>query len=93
LASVIATLGGAEFPRVRLGIGDPQRELAADSWSDFVLEDFPSAQEPVVDELVAHAADAVAAMLDAGVDWAASRFNRRRSPAGSDRDDILPDSP
>ncbi|MFO7654766.1 MAG: aminoacyl-tRNA hydrolase [Candidatus Krumholzibacteriia bacterium] len=80
LASLIRTLGGEEFPRVRLGVGDPQREIAPADWADYVLSDFEPAQEEAVSEMVIHAADAVTMLLERGVNTAASRCNRRQPP-------------
>jgi PTH1 family peptidyl-tRNA hydrolase len=81
LASIIAAIGGREFPRVRLGVGDPAREIPPEDWADFVLANFAPDEEPLAAELVAHAADALAVLLDEGWELAASRFNRRQPPA------------
>lgn len=77
LASLIAHLGGEEFPRLRLGIAPLGAAVPPERWPDFVLADFDAAEEDAVAETVAHAADAVACWLDSGVEAAGFRFNRR----------------
>ncbi|MFN2369771.1 MAG: aminoacyl-tRNA hydrolase [Candidatus Krumholzibacteriia bacterium] len=77
LASVIAQLGGEEFPRLRLGIAPGGEPVPAEHWPDYVLADFDPEEEDLVAETVAHAALAVACWLDLGAEAAGSRFNRR----------------
>jgi peptidyl-tRNA hydrolase, PTH1 family len=78
LASVIDELGHDDVPRLRLGIAPPERTIPAADWPDFVLTPFAADERPVVADLVARAADAVACCRELGVDAAASRFNRRQ---------------
>ena len=72
LRSIIDTLGTDDFPRVRLGIrkGDLPDDLA-----EYVLSSFPAEDVLVVQEMVGHAADAVACILREGTVAAMSRFN------------------
>lgn len=79
LASVIGELGHDDFPRLRLGIAPPDLTVPAADWPDFVLTPFAADEHPLVADLVARAADAVACCREQGVEAAASRFNRRRS--------------
>jgi PTH1 family peptidyl-tRNA hydrolase len=80
LASIIAAIGGEEFPRVRLGIGAAEATVPAAEWSDYVLEPFASDERELAAELVRYGADAVTCLLTEGVEAAASRFNRRQPP-------------
>jgi PTH1 family peptidyl-tRNA hydrolase len=80
LASLIAAVGSENIPRVRLGIGDPDRALPAEAWSDFVLSAFAPHEMARAEELVQRAADAVELVLREGVIPAAERCNRRRPP-------------
>lgn len=77
LASVIEELGHDDFPRLRLGIAPLGRAVPPAEWPDFVLTAFAADEREAVADLVARAADAVAACRDLGVEAAASRFNRR----------------
>lgn len=82
LASLIARLGGEEFPRLRLGIAPGDEPVPPAAWADYVLEDFAVDEVPAVDDAVAHAVAALRWHLDHGLEAAASRFNRRAAPAG-----------
>lgn len=87
LASLDRCLGGGHYPRLRLGVGaeDP---VPAPLWADYVLEEFPAAAADAVAEMVAAGADALEAVLEHGVDGAASRCNRRRPPAAPGGEDL-----
>jgi PTH1 family peptidyl-tRNA hydrolase len=85
LRSLIEQLGSSAFARVRLGIGRPPRlEQAGAQQRDarddarvagYVLADFPAAQAPEVDALVARAADAMEAVVALGMQAAMKQFN------------------
>lgn len=77
LASVIERLGGEDFPRLRLGIAPLAGALDPEDWSDYVLGEFTAEEQPVVAELVTHAAAALLFWLDHGLEATVSRFNRR----------------
>jgi len=78
LESIIGSLGGDEFVRVRLGI-QPDRPVS--DGAKFVLGQFKKSQLKTVDELVDRAADAVEAILKDGLAAAMNRFNQRpKSP-------------
>ena len=75
--SIIDALSTQEFPRVRVGIGAPPE------WTDgiaYVLAPFTTEELVVVGEAVATTAEAVACMVQEGIDAAMNRFNR--GPAG-----------
>lgn len=68
LRSIIATIGKS-FPRLRVGVGRPQHEDAA----DHVLTPFDTHERGSLPAIVAAAADGVQIWLDDGID-AAMRF-------------------
>ncbi len=71
--SVASALGDTAFPRVRLGIAGYRVEDGA----EFVLAPFKRAQKQELDELLDHAAQAVASIISAGVEKSMTMFNRR----------------
>jgi len=85
LASVIAALGTAEVPRLRLGVGAvqmPPPELLA----EFVLARFEPQERPAVDRMVARAVEAVRGWAESGIDAAMNVFNtQERDPEEPDR--------
>ena len=80
LKSIIAE-AGADFVRVRLGIGRPldggEPTRDPDLVADYVLADPAGEERRTLEETVRHAADGVEAIIAEGVDLASSRFNRR----------------
>jgi PTH1 family peptidyl-tRNA hydrolase len=74
LRSVAQHLGTAEFMRLRMGVGRPERGDPRPV-ADWVLTPFPA--EVDVDALVGRGADAVEAIAVLGLDEAQQRFNER----------------
>lgn len=74
LQSIIDLTGSENFPRIRCGVG-PKPE--GGSLADFVLSPFAEAELPLVDNCIERAADAVAMMIDRGVEEAMQEFNGR----------------
>lgn len=74
--SITAQLGGAEYSRLRFGIGRPPPEFAGDA-AGFVLEAFAAAERADLDNLVARAADALTLVARVGLDAAMNQVNRR----------------
>lgn len=72
--SIIAHIG-ADFPRVRVGIGRPPagRDPAA-----FVLSDFSGDERATLPNLITEAADAVGAIVSKGLTAAMNTFNTRK---------------
>lgn len=68
---------GAEFTRVRVGIGRPSPQLEV---VDFVLGDFDVSEMPMRDAAIATAADAVECILAQGAGAAMNRYNVRLKP-------------
>lgn len=70
MRSIIALLKTEKFARLRIGIGKP--EIAV---SDYVLGKFSSAEELLIAQAVAGAAEAVMLIVEKGIDKAMNRFN------------------
>jgi PTH1 family peptidyl-tRNA hydrolase len=70
--SLMANLGGADFLRVRVGIGRPPAGRDA---AGYVLEDFSRAERALLPALRAAAADAVEEIIAHGLTAAMNRFN------------------
>ena len=87
LKSIIA-VAGAEFARVRIGIGRPldggEPTRDPDLVADYVLTNPVGEERATLEETARHAADAVEAVIAEGVDRAASRFNRRGTASAPD---------
>ena len=74
LASVLEALGTLEVPRLRLGVG-PARPVPVDSLAEFVLSRFDPGERPVVDRMVARAAEAAKAWAAMGIEAAMNIYN------------------
>lgn len=72
MKSLIAHLGGQNFPRVRIGVG-----AKPEGWdlADHVLSHFTAEELPVMEEGTKRAAAAVEAIVSDGVEAAMNRFN------------------
>jgi len=73
LKSIIAHLGGDQFPRVKVGVGakpHPDYDMA-----DWVLSKFSAGEETAIQTAAALAADAVECILRQGVEAAMGAFN------------------
>ncbi len=76
LKSIAQSLNSRDYARLRIGVGEPPREERERAGTaNFVLRPFSSDEWPLVDENTARAADAVAAWIEGGVEYAMSRFN------------------
>lgn len=72
LADVIESLEHESFPRLRFGVGRPERGYET---RDHVLQGFSGDEERALPDLVARAAEAVAVALTLGVEAAMNRYN------------------
>lgn len=72
LGSIHAHLHDPGYVRVRIGIGKPP---GRQSGADYVLRRPSSAELPLLDVAIEQAADAVAAIVDTGVDAAMTQVN------------------
>jgi PTH1 family peptidyl-tRNA hydrolase len=73
LLSIIESVGGSPFYRVRIGIGRPPDGVNPE---EYVLEPFDSEEIGQLDGLISRAAEAVISLLKNGGHWAMERFNR-----------------
>ncbi len=81
LGSIIDELGTEKFSRLRVGIGEPDRNAV-----DHVLSVFKPDERPRLDELLDKSADAVEAWARDGTNKAANQFNSfQLRPADADR--------
>jgi peptidyl-tRNA hydrolase, PTH1 family len=71
--SIMDSLGGAQFYRVRVGIGRPPDGIDP---TDFVLEPFTPEELGQLDKLVSRAAEAAVTLLREGGTRAMEQFNR-----------------
>jgi peptidyl-tRNA hydrolase, PTH1 family len=72
MKSIIGSLRTQAFPRLRVGIGEPDADLI-----EHVLTEFSDDQRAEMLRIVEHAADAVETLLTDGIQTAMSRFNGR----------------
>ncbi len=82
VASLIAALGGKEFPRVKLGIGRPppgQDPVA------FVLQPFTPSEEAFILPAVARAVEAIEVVVTDGIERAMAIYNVRGEDAESEK--------
>ena len=73
IKSIIACLGGQDFPRVKIGVGakpHPDFDLA-----DWVLSTFSATEEKALVSALERAADAALCIIDHGVPETANRYN------------------
>ncbi len=76
LRSIIESIGTEEFARLRFGIGssEPVLDLAG-----FVLSDYTDSEVLRVQDMVSRAADAMAALVEHGVEPAMNTFNASKA--------------
>jgi PTH1 family peptidyl-tRNA hydrolase len=79
VASIIERLGTQDFPRLRLGIGRPPGRMDP---ADYVLQDFPPADLPLLSETLERAANAALTWVLQGLEAAMNQFNGTVDAAG-----------
>ncbi len=72
LSSVIEYVGSQEFPRLRIGIGRPNGTMSPEA---YVLQDFDTVQQPIMEQAYARAVEAIRTTLREGFQVAMNRFN------------------
>jgi len=82
LKSVEGTLRRQDYARLRIGVGPVPPGL--DGLTDYVLDPFPREEREILDSLLDPMADAVETWLDAGIEQAMTRHNRRPDTSPSD---------
>jgi peptidyl-tRNA hydrolase, PTH1 family len=75
--SIIDSLGGNTFLRLKVGIGRPPRGMDA---ADYVLRLFDEVQRRQLDEVLTRAAECLVVMISEGVDTAMNRFQKKLTP-------------
>jgi PTH1 family peptidyl-tRNA hydrolase len=77
LKSVSQMLGSQGYPRLRFGIGEPEREERVQrGTADYVLSPFTAEEWPSVEEAIARAANCVETWVKSGIEPAMNEFNR-----------------
>lgn len=74
VASIVETLGGGGFDRLRMGIGRPDR--GADP-AEYVLQRFPSGETLMVEAMLTRGAEAIQQYCVHGVQWAMERYHQK----------------
>ncbi|MDR3578286.1 MAG: aminoacyl-tRNA hydrolase [Anaerolineaceae bacterium] len=72
LASIIELLGTQEFPRLRIGIGHPPGQM---SGADYVLQNFPPAEQEMLDLVLKRAVEAAQVFVKSGLETAMNQYN------------------
>lgn len=70
--SLIESLGGFDFARLRVGIGRPLENIDAEK---FVLEDFDKSQESRLPAIMDKAISAVKSYIDVGIEATMNKYN------------------
>jgi len=78
LYSIIYHLNSDEFPRLRCGIGSESMPANKKEMAAFVLAPFSNDERDPVRDLVERAREAAIETVSAGLEAAASRFNRKK---------------
>lgn len=76
----IEAVVGRDYDRLRIGVGEAETSAQL---REHVLEEFAPEEEPVLDEAIRRAADAVEMWLAEGALGAMNQFNRREDPETS----------
>ena len=72
IKSIIETVGGQGFPRLRVGVSRPPPGMDP---IDFVLTTFHPDEKPILEQVVVAAADAVECWVEYGIQECMNRFN------------------
>jgi PTH1 family peptidyl-tRNA hydrolase len=75
--SLVAHLGGEDFPRLKVGIAPEHGRPSGDRMVDHVLGRFSEEEKPALQQTVSRAIDAVRASLSDGLESAMNVFNRK----------------
>jgi PTH1 family peptidyl-tRNA hydrolase len=72
LADIERALGTSAYPRLRVGVGS---DFGRGQQADYVLAPFDAEQQPVIDETLPRAVDALLCFVREGIETAMNRFN------------------
>lgn len=75
LKSVIAHLGTEEFPRIRIGVGEPGPVRDGDEVIDWVIGSVPQTDMEQIRQAARRAAEAAVCYIRDGADTAMNRYN------------------
>ncbi|TVQ49496.1 MAG: aminoacyl-tRNA hydrolase [Gloeocapsa sp. DLM2.Bin57] len=73
MKSIIAHLGGQDFPRLRLGIG--KSEFSSKNTVSHVLGKFTPEEKPVIQSVIKLAVEAINVSLEKGIEQAMNQYN------------------
>ncbi|MEF9475534.1 MAG: aminoacyl-tRNA hydrolase [Candidatus Mariimomonas ferrooxydans] len=73
IESIIEVIKMKNFPRLKIGIGRPDRISA----EEYVLNPLTKQERPVIKKAVEEAADAIAMIIEKGISQAQNRFHRK----------------
>lgn len=71
IQSIIDRLGSRDFPRIKVGIGRPERMPV----ERYVLKPFAKQEKPHIDEALETSADAVEDIIEKGVSYAQNKYH------------------
>ena len=75
--SIVEELGTNKFPRIRIGIGP---SVPVEDATEFVLSSFEKAEEPLLEQSLRKAQEALEMMLDGEIENAMNIYNQRQQP-------------
>jgi PTH1 family peptidyl-tRNA hydrolase len=82
LRSIQEQLGGGGYARLRMGVGrDPNKPPGSKDAANWVLADFPSAQQKIVDAMVAAGCECIETTVALGIVPAMNKHNGRATLA------------
>ncbi|MBN1627610.1 MAG: aminoacyl-tRNA hydrolase [Deltaproteobacteria bacterium] len=85
IKSIIANLGGTEFPRIRIGIGRP---LYNENTEDFVLSPFYKDQKDAIESAVQTAVKACRLVIMESVEYGMNRINNKNPGDRGEKNDV-----
>ena len=72
MGSIIESLKTEEIPRLKIGIGRPDKEIELE---EYVLGRFSSEERRIIEEAVDKATEAIEVMIKRGIDKAMREYN------------------
>jgi len=73
LKNIIAHLGTDQFPRIRVGVGEPPHP--EEEMIDWVIGHFTAQEKKIIDEAIGRAVDAAVCIIEKGVSEAQNLYN------------------
>lgn len=73
LSDIVRALGSLEVARVRVGIGQAPPQM---DWADYVLSGFSPQEQPVMEQAIRRAADAVTDWIAQGITYVMDKYNQ-----------------